>query len=327
MRNRAFRSLGALIVGIGIVMISPGFGQYREYYAFGKVVDIQQAPLEGVEITIQEVDTNLSFTQKTRKDGAFKFAGLPHGSYRVVFKKEGFAVKKDVWKFEKPQDKMQKIEFPPVVLATQEFVQESERMKEAAVGVKDAAEKVRLGDYDTAISELKAILDKSPKDTNSLYIIGLAYLKKKMWPEAISPLLQVVELSPKFAAAYYQLGVCYQQQKEPQKALEYYQKATDLDPSNPDIPYNSGLILFGLNRIDEALACFEKALGLKPDDPASLEMAGRCYINRADFPKAIESLEKAKAGYAADQEKVKFLDDLIAKLKEQIKKDDRFPEA
>ena len=52
----------------------------------------------------------------------------------------------------------------------------------------------------------------------------------------------------------------------------------------------------------------------------SLEMAGRCYINRANFEKAIDYLEKAKAGYAADPEKVKFLDDLIAKLKEQIKK-------
>jgi tetratricopeptide (TPR) repeat protein len=301
-------------------MVFPGFGQYREYYVYGKVVDIQKMPLEGVEITLWEVNTNLSFTVKTKKDGGFKFAGLPHGSYRVVFKKEGFAVKKDEWKFEKPQDKMQKFEIPPVVLTTQEFVQESERMKEAAAGVKDAAEKVRLGDYDTAISELKAILDKSPKDSNALYVIGMAYLKKKMWPEAIPPFLQVVDLSPKFAAAYYQLGVCYQQQKELQKALEYYQKAMDLDPSNPDIPYNSGLILFGLNRIDEALVCFEKALSMKPGDPASLEMAGRCYINRADFQKAIDYLERAKAGYAADLEKVKFLDDLINKLKEQIKK-------
>jgi tetratricopeptide (TPR) repeat protein len=320
MRCRTYLWRGALVVLFGIVMVFPCFGQYREYYAYGKVVDIQKTPLEGVEITIREVNTDLSFTVKTKKDGGFKFAGLPHGIYNVVFKKKGFAVKKDEWKFEKPQDKMQKFEFPPVVLATQEFVQESERMKEAAAGVKDAAEKVRLGDYDTAIAELKAILDKSPKDSNALYLIGMAYLKKKMWPEAIPPFLQVIEMSPKFAAAYYQLGVCYQQQKEPQKALEYYQKATDLDPSNPDIPYNSGLILFGLSRIDEAQACFEKALSMKPDDPASLEMAGRCYINRADFPKAIEYLEKAKAGYAADPEKVKFLDDLIAKLKEQIKK-------
>lgn len=320
MRCRTYRWLGAFLVFFGIIAVFPGFGQYREYYAYGKVVDAQKMPLEGVEITLREVHSNISYTLKTKKDGEYKFAGLPHGSYKIVFKKEGFAAKEDEWKFEKPQDKMQRFEIPPVVLARQEFVQESQRMKEADAGVKDAAEKIRLGDYDNAIAALQAILGKNPKDSNALYVIGMAYLKKKMWPEAIPPFLQVVDLNPKFAAAYYQLGVCYQQQKELQKAVEYYQKAMDLDPSNPDIPYNSGLILFGLNRIDEALACFEKTLSMKPNDPASLEMAGRCYINRANFQKAIDYLEQAKTGYAADQEKVKFLDDLIAKLKEQIKK-------
>ena len=320
MRCRTSRWLGAFAVVFGTLMVFPSFGQYREYYVYGKVVDVQKAPLEGVEVTITETDTNLSFTQKTKKDGVFKFPGLPHGTYAVVLKKEGFAVKKDEWKFVRPQDKMQRFEIPPVVLATQEYVQENERMKEAAAGVKDAAEKVRLGDYDAAISKLKAILDKNPKDSNALYIVGMAYFRKKMWPEAVQSFLQVVDLSPTFAAAYYQLGICYQQQKELEKALEYDRKAMDLDPSNPDTPYNSGLVLFELNRVDEALACFEKTLSMKPGDPASLEMAGRCYINRANFEKAIDYLEKAKAGYAADTEKAKFLDDLIVKLKEQIKK-------
>jgi tetratricopeptide (TPR) repeat protein len=74
-----------------------------------------------------------------------------------------------------------------------------------------------------------------------------------------------------------------------------------------------------MNRVDEALPRFEKALSIKPDDPAYLEMAGRCYIHQANFEKAIEYLEKAKAGYT-DEEKIKFLDGLIVKLKEQIKK-------
>ena len=320
MRCSTTRRLGAFLIVFGALVVFPGFGQYREYYVFGKVVDVLKAPLEGVEVTITDTDTNLTFTQKTKKDGMFKFPGLPHGKYAVVLKKEGFAVKKDEWKFEKPQDKMQRTEIPPIVLATQEFVQENERMKEAAAGVKDAAEKVKSGDYDTAISKLEAILAKTPKDANALFLLGVAHLKKKDWNAAITPLLQVVELTPNFAAAHYYLGICFQQTKELPKALEHYQKASELDPSNPDTPYNSGLILFELNRMDEAQVCFEKTLSLKPDDPAALEMAGRCYINQANFAKAIEYLEKAKAGYAADQEKAKFLDDLIAKLKDQIKK-------
>jgi tetratricopeptide (TPR) repeat protein len=312
--------MGAFMVFLWLAAVSPGLGQYREYYIFGIVVDTQKLPLAGVEVTIREVSTNRSYTMKTKTNGEFKFAGLPRGAYKVVFKKEGLAAREDEWNFERPQTTMQKIEIPPVILTTREFALESQRMREAASGVKEATEKIRLGDYDNAISELEAILEKNPKDSNALYLMGMAYLKKKDWVAAIAPFLQVIELSPNFAAAHYHLGVCYQQHDEPEKALECYRKSAELDPGNPDNPYNSGLILFGLNRIDEAQAFFQKTLTLKPGDPASFEMAGRCYINQTNFAKAIEYLEKAKGGYAADKEKVRFLDDLIIKLKEQVKK-------
>jgi tetratricopeptide (TPR) repeat protein len=318
--KHARQSIGIFIFLAVFLLVLPGFSQYREYYIFGKVIDTQKKPLEGVEIDLRDVEASRSYSMKTKKDGGFKFIGLPHGVYKVVFKKDGYATKEDEWKFETPQATMEKVEIPPVTMVSQEVVQEGQRLKEAESGVKASVEKIRTGDFDGAISSLKAVLEKNPKDPNALYLIGMAYLKKNLFPEATGALLQVTELSPKFAAAYYQLGVCHQKQKEPEKALEYYGKAMELDPQNPDGPYNSGLILFGLNRIEEALALFEKTLVLRPDDPAALEMAGRCYIHQANLPKAIECLERAKSGYAGDEEKVKFLDDLITKLKEQIKK-------
>ncbi len=320
MKTRPRRWPVVLIALSVLIAARPGFGQYREYYVSGTVLDAQKAPMEGVEVTIVQVDTNLSFTAKTKKDGAFKFAGLPHGRYSVVFKKAGFAEKKDEWNLQRPQDKMVRFDVPPVILATQEYVLQSERMKESAAGVKDAAEKIRQGDYDAAMVKLRAILDKNPGDSNALYLMGLAQVKKKEWAEARTSLLKVVESVPGFAAAHYYLGVCYQQLNEPEKALESYRKASELDPANPDNFYNAGLVLFGLNRIDEAQSDFFKTLALRADDPAALEMAGRCFINQANFAKAVEFLEKARAGYAADPDKVKFLDDLIAQLKQQIKK-------
>jgi Flp pilus assembly protein TadD len=320
MRHRTSWLIGTIMLVFALGLVFPGFGQYREYNISGKVVDTQKKPLEGVEIALRDIATSRSYILKTKKDGSFRFAGLPHGVYKVVFKKEGFAVKEDEWRFETPHDTMQKVEIPDVVLAAQEVIQEAQRMKEAAAEVKESAEMIKQGDYDGALVKLKAILERDPNDSNAHYLIGMAYLKKKMWSEAVGPFLRVTELSPKFAAAYYQLGICHQQMNEKENPLLDYQKAMDLDPANPDVPYNSGLILFGLNRIDESLALFEKTLSVKPDDPAALEMAGRCYIHQANFQKALDYLEKAKAGYATDAERVRFLDDLISKLKEQIKK-------
>ena len=319
MKYRTIKLLGLIAAVLALVQVFPAFAQYREYYLYGKILDTQKVPIEGVQIELRDVATSRGYSMKTDKKGEFKFAGLPHGVYQVAFSKEGFVPKIDEWRFEAPQDTMQKVEIPTLTLLSQAQAQEIQELKEVETGIKESADKIRQGDLDGAIAQLKGMLEKDPKDTNALYLIGMAYIKKQMFPEATDAFLQVAEMAPKFAAAFHQLGVCYQQQDQPEKALEYYRKTIDLDPSNTDAFYNSGLILFKLTRIDEALDLFEKALAQKPDDPAFLEMAGRCYINKADFTKAIEYLEKAKIGYN-DPERTKFLDELIATLKTQIKK-------
>ena len=320
MRDRTGRTIGLVVVLCGLALSLPGWGQYREYYVFGRVLDTQKNPLAGVEVTVKDVLSNRSFTLKTKKDGAFKFSGLPHATYKVMFKKDGYAPKEDTWKFATPQDTMQKIEIPEVVLASQAQVEEAGRLKAMEGQVKAAFEKIgQQKDYDGAILILKDVLAKNPEDSNALYLIGLSYSKKQMYPEAIGALEQVARLTPQYAPAHFELAICHQKQGDKGKALEQYQKTLELDPGNPDAAYNAGLILFGLSRVDEALASFEKALKIKPGDPAYLEMAGRCYINQGNFPKAIEVLEQVK-GLLTDPERIKFLDDLISKLKEQIKK-------
>jgi len=333
-RINLLRDRLAFAAALALVLALPGLAQYREYNISGIVVDSQKNPLAGVQISLRDYGTSRSYTLKTKKDGSYKFIGLPHGVYQVAFKKAGFAEKVDEWKFEAPQDKMLRVEIPPTILVSEEVIAEAERMKKAAGEVKAAAEKVRGGDYDGAIAALKPILEKNPKDSNALYILGMAHQKKAQWAEAEAAFLQVRELTPGFPAVHYQLGVCYQQAGEAEKALASYARAMELDPANPDSAYNSGLILFSKSQAAEALVLFEKALELKPDDPAFLEMAGRSHINlaavrkpdggieidKAAFEKALMYLEKAKAGYSADPDKAKFIDDLINLVKEQIKK-------
>ncbi len=102
MKHPAFHILAAGLVLAGLFAARPALGQYREYYILGKVVDPQKQPLEGVEITLRDEATSRSYSLKTKKDGTFKFAGLPHGAYKVSFKKSGYAVKEDEWKFTEP---------------------------------------------------------------------------------------------------------------------------------------------------------------------------------------------------------------------------------
>ena len=297
----------------------PLYSQYREYYFYGKVVDPQKQPLGDVEILLRDINTSRSYTTKSDKKGEFKLAGLPHGVYKVTLKKEGYALKEDEWRFTTPQERMQKVEIPTITLISETQLQEAMRLKELEGVLKEAQDKIRQGDYDDALTILKDVVANNPNDPNALYLLGMSYSKKQMFVEAVETLSRVVELIPDFPPAQFELAVCYQNQGEMDSALGHYQKTLELDPNNPAAAYNAGLILFGQNRIGEALPFFEKAVSLRPDDPGYLEMAGRCEINQGDLEKAVDYLEKAKNGYT-DQEKIKFLEDLITKLKEQIKK-------
>ncbi len=319
MRHKDHRLWVTAVLVAALAIALPLAGQYREYYFHGKVVNTDKQPLAGVEINLRDVEQSRSYDVKSGKDGVFKFAGLPHGVYRVTFRKEGYAPKEDEWKFEAPQLNMQKVEIPDVILVPQELVAKAEKMKALEAEIKAAVDKIKSKDYDGALAQLKAYLDMNPGDPNALFYLGLSYARKMMFAEAVAPLIRVTELVPNYAPAYFELAGCYSKLEDKTKALEMYQKTTELDPSNVDSVYNAGLILFGLSRIDEAKVLLEKALSLRPNDPEILDLASRCYINAGEFAKAIECLEKAKAGYT-DPEKLKFLDDLIAKLKDQIKK-------
>jgi len=301
-----------------LLMASPAVAQYREYYVRGKVLDAQKKPLADVEITLVDSATSRRFHMKTDQKGEFKFAGLPHANYEVTFAREGYVTASDKWEFNAPQERMQRVEVPDVVLASQAQVQEVQRLQGAKTGVEEAAEKLRKGDLDGAISALEKVLEKSPQDPNALFYLGLGYVGKKMYAEAVVPLTRVTELSPAFPGAYFELGVCYGALGDPKQALASYDKNLQLDPGNAHGLYNSGLILFETNRVDEALVRFERGLAAKPDDADLLEMAGRCYIHDAKYQAGIERLEKARAA-TIDPAKVAFLEELIRNAKALVR--------
>jgi len=318
MQRRGIDTVGIAGVVAALVLSAPALAQYREYYIRGRVIDTQKQPIPDVEIQLLDKETSRSYHMKTGKDGAFKFAGLPHGVYEATFSKEGYPLTKVEWKFESPQESMKREDIPDVVLVSQEQKQRVELAKETESGTKEAAEKIRNGDFDGAIAQVKGLLGKNPKNTSALFFLGLSYVGKRMYPEAIDALTQVLELNPTFPGAQFELGVCYRKLHDQPKALAAFEKGLEVDPTNADAAYNAGLVLFEQNRIDDALARFQQGLDSKPQDPDLLEMAGRCYINQAKLDRALESLEKARAA-TTDADKGAFLDALIGKLRAQMK--------
>jgi tetratricopeptide (TPR) repeat protein len=288
--------------------------QQREYYVRGKVVDPQQAPLAGVEIELRDKATSRSYGLKSDAQGVFKFAGLPHGVYAVTLKREGYATKTDEWKFEAPQERMQTVDVPDVVLVSERRVRQLQELKQTEAAVKDAAELLKRGEIDSAIAGLQAVLVKRPDDANALFLMGVGHARQQKYQEAEASLARVTELAPGFVSAWLELGVCRRKLGAREAALAAYEKALSLDPQNADAAYNAGLILFEANRVEEALSRFEQGLAQKPADPDLLDMAARCYLHRQQFDRALVLLEKARA-VTTDPAKSALLDDLVRTIK------------
>jgi tetratricopeptide (TPR) repeat protein len=308
----AARAAGAF--GLALALASGAAAQYREYYLRGKVVDPQQVPVAGVEVRLRDKATSRSYSFKTDEEGGFKFAGLPRGVYEVTFSREGYAPKKDEWRFEAPQDRMQRVDLPDVVLVSQARVNEIQELKATEAAVAEAAERLRQGDTAAAVASLSELVARKPGDANAQFLLGLGYARQQKYAEAKGPLTRVTELSPGFAGAWLELAGCQRRLGERDAALEAYEKALALDATNADAAYNAGLLLFEAGRTDEALARFEQGLASKPADPDLLDMAGRCHIQKQQLDRAVELLEKARAA-SSDPAKIAFLDELVRKIK------------
>jgi tetratricopeptide (TPR) repeat protein len=310
MRHRSLGLARAAAFGLLLLLCARVHAQYREYYVHGRVVDTQKAPLANVRVDLVDPDTSRAFHMKTDKKGEFKLAGLPHARYQVSFSLDTYATAHDEWAFDAPQDRMQRVDVPDVVLVSEARVREVERLAGAKAGVEKAEERIREGDLDAAISVLQGVLEKSPDDPNALYYLGLSYAGKKMYGEAMGRLTRVTELAPTFPAAWFELGVCQGALGEVDEALAAYDKNLELEPGNASSAYNSGLIFFEQNRIEEAQARFETGLVAKPDDPDLNEMAGRCFLHQGKIEKGLDRLEKARRA-TTDPDKQQFLDSLI----------------
>jgi tetratricopeptide (TPR) repeat protein len=75
-------------------------------------------------------------------------------------------------------------------------------------------------------------------------------------------------------------------------AQGYFRRALEISPEDPAAANNVGEIFFSNQKIDDAVAYFELAIKIKSDWPKAYHRLGLVYLNKGDFPKALENLKK-----------------------------------
>lgn len=173
------------------------------------------------------------------------------------------------------------------------------------------------------------VLQKTPKDMESLYLLGTLKSQLSKFEEAKTFLKRALELQPSHPETLNNLGLTYRGQRRSEEAVAYYRKAIAarpdfadahsnlastlevlgkldeaefhvrealrLDRDHPNAHYTLGLVLSAKDRFEEAAQCFIRGLQLKPDFSPAYNDLGGIYKTWGRMDQALECFDKALA--------------------------------
>lgn len=267
----------------------------------GKVVDASNRPVAGALVVAQSLTAlGTKLEAKTDAKGAFVVGGLGTGLWRFSAGKSGFVeAAQDV-------DVHQLRPNPPLVLVLKEpagaapaddarraieddlargnallAAERYEEARELLVGfLKDHPDAYRvrlqiglcslkLGDLDWAETDLKAFLDTVLEKSGS-------YDKE----------------GPLAAQALAGLGEAAVKRGDVEAGMARFREALAVPPASELVAYNIAEILFANQRTDEAIRHYLMAVEIKKDWPRPYHKLGMAFLNKGDYPKALEYLRK-----------------------------------
>ncbi len=114
------------------------------------------------------------------------------------------------------------------------------------------------------IIQLKAKLDKSPKDKASWIGLGNAYFDTGKYQNAIAAYQKVLALDPTNYDVMTDMGVAYNALNQNDKALEIFKKVTGAKPDHAMAWFNLGVIYKSKNDVPNMKFAWERFLTLQP---------------------------------------------------------------
>jgi len=161
-----------------------------------------------------------------------------------------------------------------------------------------------LKDYDQALQRSRGRELGDPEFAATLRINrGNAYFYLGQYAQALDEYGKAVALQPNQAEAWADRARAYRSLGENERARDDYAKALELDPNNAAVHNNLAWLLIdsGLDR-DQGVALAERALKLQPSNGTILDTLGWGYYKQGNYPRAVETLMRAREADPANEE-------------------------
>ena len=121
-----------------------------------------------------------------------------------------------------------------------------------------------VGDYDTAITHYRRVLQLDPNNKFAYYNIGLIDQINNRMPEAEANYRAAIAIDAQYVPALFNLATVRTQVEDLPGAIELYQRVIAIQPDRASAYLNMGLALARLGRTAEAEAALARAIQLDP---------------------------------------------------------------
>lgn len=146
----------------------------------------------------------------------------------------------------------------------------------------------RMGNHESALSNLRKILDTNPKNANAMLLTGQILFDMGRVDEAFVEIKRLTAYYPQSAAGFYLLGTILNAKGETKAALEALEKALEINPAMSDATMRRSSILMAEHRIPEAVDELSKAIKVNTSNIIARVALFNYYLGKRDITKAEE---------------------------------------
>ncbi len=154
----------------------------------------------------------------------------------------------------------------------------------------------RLGNRESAISQLRKVLDFSPRHAASLRLMATILLEQGRTEDARLEAEKLLQFYPDDAGAHYLMGMALAAAGENAKALAEFKRATELNPEMSEASLRRGSILIAEGRYQEAKEDLAAAVRQNADNLGARIALFQFQLGRRNYDEAEklvnEGLEK-----------------------------------
>ena len=279
-----------------ILAAQEGLGRGR---VSGSVKDESGAAIKDVLIVAKYQGGTVQLDSKTDKKGHFAIAGLGTGPWRFMASKEGYLPAA----LDRPIHQLQANEPVEFILKKASGVEALQSDMAGLETIDKGNALAAEGHFDEAIAVFDEFLVKYPDLYQVRLNIASASVKKGDTARAEKEYGIVLEKSlpadpaaktdkPSAIRALSGLGDMAIKSGDFESASRHFARALEISPEDEASAYNVGEIFFSNQKNDEAVKYFELAIKIKSTWSKPYYRLGLVYLNKGDYPKAIEYLNK-----------------------------------